>query len=62
MVAVGDKFSCALDGSGVSCWGDSADGKLNVPDLLNPTYVAVGFVDDTVLSAGVKTSLRNPAP
>ena len=52
MVAVGDKYSCALDGSGVSCWGDSANGKLDVPDLINPKQIAVGFdhacaIDDT---------------
>ena len=67
MVAVGDKFSCALDGSGVSCWGDSADGKLNVPDLLNPTYVAVGFdhacaIDDTGVVCWGKDQYKKTQP
>ena len=63
MVAVGDKFSCALDGSGVSCWGDSADGKLDVPDLVNPSQISLGFdhacaIDDTGVVCWGKNSTR----
>ena len=51
MVAVGDKYSCALDG-GVSCWGDSANGKLDV--LINQSkQIAVGFDHATIDDTGV---------
>ena len=63
MVAVGDKFSCALDGSGVSCWGDSANGKLDVPDLVNPLRLLLVSITPVpsmtlVWSAGVENSTR----
>jgi alpha-tubulin suppressor-like RCC1 family protein len=67
MVSVGDKFSCALDSSGVSCWGDAANGQLDVPALTNPTYVAVGFdhacaIDDTGVVCWGREQLQKTNP
>ena len=49
---VGAKFSCAMDDNGVTCWGDDADGKTAVPELVNPRQLEVGaqhacVIDDT---------------
>lgn len=34
--------SCALDDSGVVCWGNDNNGRTNVPSLNNPNYVDMG--------------------
>ena len=52
VTGVGAKFSCAMDDNGVTCWGDDADGKLDVPELVNPRQLEVGaehacVIDDT---------------
>jgi alpha-tubulin suppressor-like RCC1 family protein len=50
-VTVGSTHSCALDDTGVVCWG-SYDAQTDVPSLSNPTQVSSGgyhacAVDDT---------------
>ena len=52
MVSAGVKFSCAMDGDGVQCWGNNAFGQTDVPVLVNPVQVAGSFehacaIDDT---------------
>lgn len=39
MVAMGKRHSCAIDDSGVQCWGDNSNGELNIPPLKNPYYI-----------------------
>jgi alpha-tubulin suppressor-like RCC1 family protein len=44
--------SCALDDTGVVCWGYNRYGQTNVPSLSNPKQVSSGFehscaIDDT---------------
>ena len=34
--------SCALDDSGVVCWGDNGYGQITVPALSNPVAVSAG--------------------
>jgi hypothetical protein len=41
-VSVGYEHTCALDESGVHCWGRNAQGQLNVPELDAPKQVSVG--------------------
>lgn len=46
------RFACALDATGVKCWGYSHDGQTNVPGLVNPKHVSAGLdhacaLDDT---------------
>jgi len=38
----GGSHSCAVDDSGVSCWGYDAYGQLNVPELNNPIQLSSG--------------------
>ena len=33
-VSAGRKHTCALDDTGVQCWGDNTSGQTTVPDLL----------------------------
>jgi len=40
-ISTGTESSCALTDNGVVCWGKD-NGSLNVPELYNPTAVAVG--------------------
>ena len=35
--------SCALDDSGVVCWGSNSDGQTTVPALNNPVAVSAGY-------------------
>lgn len=48
----GPRFACALDATGVKCWGYSHNGQTNVPTLINPKHVSAGLdhacaLDDT---------------
>ena len=52
MVNAGYGHSCALDDTGVVCWGKNAYGQTTVPSLTNPTQVSAGHghtcaLDDT---------------
>jgi hypothetical protein len=40
LVTTGLYHACAIDDSGVKCWGVDADGNLNVPPLRNPKLVS----------------------
>ena len=42
MLDMGFRHACALDSTGVVCWGDNRDGQLDVPDLVNPFFVSTG--------------------
>jgi hypothetical protein len=42
-VSAGGDHSCALDDSGVVCWGDDAAGQSTVPALANPVKISAGF-------------------
>ena len=51
-VGAGNKFTCAMDRNGVSCWGANQYGQRAAPVLSNPTTLSVGFehacaIDDT---------------
>jgi alpha-tubulin suppressor-like RCC1 family protein len=51
-LSLGHSHSCALDDTGVVCWGMNNSGQTNVPSLINPTQVSAGFghscaLDDT---------------
>ena len=41
-VSVGYEHTCALDDSGVQCWGKNSQGQFDVPVLDNPKQVSVG--------------------
>jgi alpha-tubulin suppressor-like RCC1 family protein len=41
-VSAGFFHTCALDANGVSCWGRSSEGQINVPKLVNPRLVQAG--------------------
>ena len=43
MVGTGNKFACALDSNGVTCWGANQYGQRAAPALSNPTELSVGF-------------------
>jgi hypothetical protein len=43
LVSLGYYHSCALDDTGVVCWGWNGDGQTDVPSLSNPTQVSSGF-------------------
>lgn len=52
MISVGRYHSCALDQTGVRCWGDNERGQTNVPALKNPKMVSAArestcALDDT---------------
>jgi len=51
-VSVSTYHSCAIDDTGVVCWGDSTEGKTTVPMLHNPVAVSAAYrhtcaLDDT---------------
>jgi alpha-tubulin suppressor-like RCC1 family protein len=51
-ISAGISHSCALDDTGVRCWGMNTYGQTNVPPLVNPVGVSVGgyfscALDDT---------------
>jgi len=41
-VSAGEKITCALDDTGVKCWGRNGGGQTNVPPLVNPKMVSAG--------------------
>ena len=41
-VTTGSNFSCALDNTGVVCWGDNSYGQTTVPSLFNPVQLDAG--------------------
>jgi hypothetical protein len=43
-VSAGEFFACALDDSGVQCWGNVEDGQGKVPALQNPRQLSAGDV------------------
>jgi len=43
MVSVGGYHSCALDNTGVKCWGNNTYGQTAVPTLDTPTAVSAGY-------------------
>ncbi|MDG1818993.1 MAG: hypothetical protein P8H31_04085, partial [Porticoccaceae bacterium] len=68
-VGTGNKFSCALDSNGVTCWGANQYGQRAAPALSNPTQLSVGFehacaIDDSGVicwGRGEKGELDIPA-
>ncbi len=51
-VSAGYQHTCALDDSGVRCWGANRFGQRTVPPLVHPVAVSAGFqhtcaLDDT---------------
>jgi alpha-tubulin suppressor-like RCC1 family protein len=42
-ISLGSDHSCALDDTGVVCWGKNSFGQTNVPTLINPTQVSSGY-------------------
>ena len=51
-ISAGGLHACALDGTGVHCWGSNDQGQTTVPTLSNPTAVSAGSnhtcaLDDT---------------
>lgn len=50
-VTAGYFHSCALDASGVHCWGHDGEGWARVPPLVNPTHVAAGNTHTCALDA-----------
>ena len=54
-VAAGSSHSCAIDSSGVKCWGSNGDGQTNVPFLKEPRAISSGYTHTCALhSEGVK--------
>ncbi|MBK8675429.1 MAG: hypothetical protein IPN27_03255 [Cellvibrionales bacterium] len=41
-ISAGSYHTCALDATGVHCWGYNAQGQTTVPTLSNPTAVSAG--------------------
>jgi hypothetical protein len=53
LLAVGDTHVCAAsDRSGITCWGDDANGKRNAPDLQNVSAIGAGAQHSCALAAG----------
>jgi alpha-tubulin suppressor-like RCC1 family protein len=48
-VSSGRTYSCAIDDTGVVCWGSSGDGETDVPSLSNPTQVSLGYAHSCAL-------------
>ena len=42
MVSAGGRHTCALDDTGVVCWGYNEHGQTTVPTLTDPTQVSAG--------------------
>ena len=49
MVSAGSYHTCALDDSGVVCWGYNSSGQINVPTLSNPVAVSAGHTHTCAL-------------
>ena len=67
MVSAGGGHACALDDTGVVCWGSNYDGESDVPPLINPTQVSAGVfltcaTDDTgvVCWGSLEDRVSNP--
>jgi Regulator of chromosome condensation (RCC1) repeat len=48
-VSAGGSHTCALDDTGVKCWGGNWEGQTNVPQLVNPKMVSAGDVHTCAL-------------
>ena len=51
-VSAGFLHTCAVDDTGLKCWGLNDEGQTDVPKLINPTMVSAGVkhtcaIDDT---------------
>jgi alpha-tubulin suppressor-like RCC1 family protein len=51
-ISAGVFYACALDDTGVHCWGDNPYGQTTVPVMSNPTAISAGYfyacaLDDT---------------
>jgi alpha-tubulin suppressor-like RCC1 family protein len=54
LVSLGYYHTCALDDTGVVCWGRNGDGQTDVPSLSNPSQVFLGYEHSCALDdAGV---------
>jgi alpha-tubulin suppressor-like RCC1 family protein len=42
-ISAGRAHACALDSTGVHCWGNNSYGQTNVPALVNPVSVSAGL-------------------
>jgi hypothetical protein len=45
IVSAGLDHTCALDSTGVHCWGDNSYGQTTVPALVNPVTVSAGYIN-----------------
>ena len=67
-VSAGGKYTCALDDSGVHCWGSNEYIQTNVPALSNPTQISTGpyhtcaLDDSDVVCWGRNTSGQTNVP
>ncbi|MEZ5436608.1 MAG: RCC1 domain-containing protein [Pseudomonadales bacterium] len=50
-ITSGRDFTCALDATGVHCWGWNTDGQMAVPALDTPTAVRAGLFHACALDA-----------
>ena len=56
-VAVGANHACAINGSAVQCWGDTASGKTAVPVIVNtPKQIAAGANHTCAINANGSVS------
>jgi alpha-tubulin suppressor-like RCC1 family protein len=56
-VAVGTNHACAINGSAVQCWGDTASGKTAVPVIVNtPKQIAAGANHTCAINANGSVS------
>jgi alpha-tubulin suppressor-like RCC1 family protein len=54
LVSAGLAHTCAMDDTGVHCWGYNADGETTVPVLVNPVAVSAGGLHTcAIANAGV---------
>jgi len=67
-VSAGADHTCALDDTGVQCWGSNLSDQTTVPALSNPVQVSAGYyhtcaLDDTGVQCwGLNTSGRTTVP
>jgi hypothetical protein len=50
-ISAGNRHTCALDATGVHCWGNNTYGQTIVPTLTNPTAVSAGGNTSCALDA-----------
>ena len=48
-LSVASYHGCALDDTGIVCWGDNDDGRISVPSLSNPTHISSSFSHNCAL-------------